>query len=95
MAEDSHHGRAGFCIIEAYFARFAVWSLGSSTFSLRSDEKSCFLIFAFGALEAHDVDACSFDSGNLCFSSRTDEKSRSCNIRPLVIQGILFEEFVV
>ena len=33
-----------------------------------------FLIFAVGALEAHDAHACSFDSGNLCFSLRSDEK---------------------
>ena len=46
-AEDSHHGRAGFCIIEAYFVLLAVCSLGSSIFSLRSDEKSRFSNFCF------------------------------------------------
>ena len=46
-AEDSHHGRTGFCIIEAYFVRLAVCSLGSSIFSLRSDEKSRFSNFCF------------------------------------------------
>ena len=35
------------------------------------------LIFAFGALEAHDVHVCSSASGSLCFSLRSDEKSRS------------------
>ena len=48
-----------------------------------------FPIFALGGLEAHDVDACSFDSGSLCFSFRSDEKSRSWNIRPMLIQGKL------
>ena len=37
------------------------------------------LIFALGALAAHDVHVCSFDSGSLCYSLRSDEKSRSCN----------------
>ena len=43
--EDSHHRRTGFCIIEAYFVHLAVCSLGSSVFSLRSDEKSRFSNF--------------------------------------------------
>ena len=33
----------------------AVCSPRSSIFSLRGDEKSLFLLFAFGALEAHDA----------------------------------------
>ena len=37
------------------------------------------LIFALGALAAHDVHICGFDAGSLCFSLRSDEKSRSCN----------------